>query len=366
MTRRVASHLLLSGALLPGNRRFRFLLIGIVGAVPLSGLVSYICLGRVFTYDAVPLYLHYGWLLAAQLIAFLYLNHYVIRHFDDAYAGRPLYWGRYALEVCLILVAGMLLTEAVDLLPLGAQRYVPPGQQPGDWADAVQNLNLCVLLLTYGVFSSYRIFRLLQVRQEEVLRWQREVIQSQFEALKDQLNPHFLFNSLSVLTSLVYADPDAAEAFIDKLSRTYRYLLDHREKRFVDLGSELGFLDHFRFLLAQRFGSKLQIKNRVAPFTGPLLMPPHTLMILLEHIIAGSRMSVAEPLTIELYLEGKTLVIRHDFRPRPVLTGSASSRLYALRERYRVLGGPAPLSLLQKGDTQIISVPLFDPAHAPA
>jgi LytS/YehU family sensor histidine kinase len=200
----------------------------------------------------------------------------------------------------------------------------------------------------------------LQQKQAEVARWQKEIIQSQFEALKDQLNPHFLFNSLSVLTALVYQDAMVAEQFIDKLSKTYRYLLDHRDKPYVALESELGFLSNYQFLLSYRFGSKLRIDYQVLASGKKVYLPPHTLMILLEHIVSTSRMSIARPLTISLQIVQQRLLISHSLQPRPGMEHKKDKRLLALQERYDALGNGANIGTYTKENRQYFSIPLFD------
>jgi hypothetical protein len=336
--------------------------IGGLASLLLDRLVSYIYAGRVLGPGALPVSAGPGVAVAGQVTAFLYLIHAGTGYFDRVYRGQPNHWGRYLREVPLMLGAGFALTALTRLAPLRAGEGLP-GWGPATPND-LQNLGLCFLLLVYGVFTSFRIVRQWQQKQADLLRWQREVIQSQFEALKNQLNPHLLFNSLSVLTSLVYADPGAAEQFIDKLSKTYRYLLDHRDQARVPLESELGFLAHYGFLLEQRFGGKLRIEQRVALPARHRLIPPHSVMLLLEHILLTQKMSAAQPLVITLEAGPGPLVVSHADQPKPPGPDGSADRLQALRERYRVVNNEAGFAISRQDRVVRYTLPLFNPTHA--
>ncbi len=102
--------------------------------------------------------------------------------------------------------------------------------------------------------------RELTMANTQLLKVQKENLQSQFEVLKQQVNPHFLFNSLNVLSSLIKIDPDLAESFTERLSKVYRYVLENKEKDLVSLSTELEFLNAYLFLLEIRFMNKIVIE----------------------------------------------------------------------------------------------------------
>ncbi|MEM9984632.1 MAG: histidine kinase, partial [Bacteroidota bacterium] len=108
---------------------------------------------------------------------------------------------------------------------------------------------------------------------------------SQFETLKNQVNPHFLFNSLNVLLDLVHEDPDLAENFVVKLTKVYRYVLDLKDQERVDLEEELNFIKSFIFLHQIRFGNSLQLYVEVPPEQRYAQLPPLTLQLLVENAI---------------------------------------------------------------------------------
>jgi two-component system, LytTR family, sensor kinase len=191
-----------------------------------------------------------------------------------------------------------------------------------------------------------------------VVKWQREYTQSQFEAMKNQLGLHFLFNSLNALSSLVYVNADLAETFIEKLSRSYRYLLEQRDKTTVALAQELQFLDSFLFLTEQRFGNKLQVKLQEINAANWYL-PPHTLMILLEYIIQTNSMSAANPLVLILKQQEESMVLTYQEQLKAGnAPEEADSQLSRLKDEFQYLLGK-PLVKSNEGNQATVTIPLL-------
>jgi LytS/YehU family sensor histidine kinase len=185
------------------------------------------------------------------------------------------------------------------------------------------------------LITGFRILKSLQQKKVEILKLQKEFTQTQFEALKNQLNPHFLFNSLSVLTSLIHADAEKAEIFIDKLARTYRYLLDQRDIEAVEISKEMEFLDHFQFLVFQRYGNKLVIEKEDSFASENYFLLPHTLLIVLEEIIGNNTMSFSRPLKIVVTIKNRFLFIRYSNQPKEIQKDKTENQFSALLENYR-------------------------------
>jgi two-component system, LytTR family, sensor kinase len=219
-------------------------------------------------------------------------------------------------------------------------------------------IDITFLIVIYSFMTSFRIFRYLQLKNLEVVKWQREYTQSQFEAMKNQLNPHFLFNSLNALSSLVYVNADLAETFIEKLSRSYRYLLEQRDKTTVPLSQELQFLNSFLFLIEQRFGNKLQVQLQEIQAAN-FYLPPHTLMILLEYIIQTNSMSAANPLVLILKEKEESMVLTYQEQLKPGnAPEEADSQLSRLKDEFQYLLGK-PLVKSNEGNQATVTIPLL-------
>ena len=125
---------------------------------------------------------------------------------------------------------------------------------------------LASLMLTFfivAVYESIFFYSRLQKSIVEREKLERENIHSQLEGLKNQVNPHFLFNSLNTLTYIIPEDPDLAVRFVQQLSKVYRYILEIRDRKLICLSEELEFLDSYVFLLKERFGENFHVEIRV-------------------------------------------------------------------------------------------------------
>ena len=173
-------------------------------------------------------------------------------------------------------------------------------------------------------------------RREEALK--REQLNSQYLSLKNQLQPHFLFNSLSALTTLVHQDPDKATSFIQQLSSMYRYILEYSEEKVVPLDEEITFLKSYFFLMQIRFGNNLHVTLNV-PQHSHWMVAPLTLQLLAENAIKHNEVSAAYPLSIELFVDEQahTLTMTNPIRLRQIPRESTGVGLSNIRARYQMI-----------------------------
>jgi Histidine kinase len=165
---------------------------------------------------------------------------------------------------------------------------------------------------------------------------QKESIRAQYETLKSQISPHFLFNSLNALTNLVYEDQDKAAKFIKQLSEVYRYVLDTRDKEVVPLEEEKRFLDSYLFLQQIRFGDKLKLDVDLDGTR--TLVAPLVLQMLVENAIKHNIISEENPLHIKMYSQEGFIVVENDLQKKSTLPdGSPGLGLDNIARRYEFL-----------------------------
>lgn len=175
--------------------------------------------------------------------------------------------------------------------------------------------------------------RILAEREER----EKGVAQAQFESLKNQINPHFLFNSLNVLASLVHVDADLSEKFIDQLARSYRYLLEQKDKDLVPLKTEIAFVHSFTFLLKIRFEEKLKVNIRLDKETMNYYVAPLTLQLLIENAVKHNVISAETPLVIDIYNDGdEFLVVSNNLQLRDNLLPSTGVGQNNIKFRYKL------------------------------
>ncbi len=192
----------------------------------------------------------------------------------------------------------------------------------------------------------------------QLIRLQKENLQSQFEVLRQQVNPHFLFNSLNVLTSLIKLEPDLAEKFTEHLSKVYRYVLENKDNELVNLQTELDFLDAYVFLLNIRFMNKIEVNVNIGDDKKKLKILPLALQLLIENAIKHNSMSKKNPLKINIYTENKnTLTVENNLQERESHMASTGVGLKNIEHRYHLLEMPAPQ--FYKTETKFIArIPL--------
>jgi two-component system, LytTR family, sensor kinase len=165
-------------------------------------------------------------------------------------------------------------------------------------------------------------------------RLKTEIIKLEYETLKNQVNPHFLFNSLNALTSLV-AENDEAVRFIKNLADVYRYVLDQKDKELVELDRELEFVSAYLYLHQIRFGKNLEIEICKAPANK--MVVPLAVQMLVENAIKHNEISIDAPLKISIFIENDFLVINNNLQLKSMVGNSSKIGLENIKLRYAYL-----------------------------
>jgi LytS/YehU family sensor histidine kinase len=192
-----------------------------------------------------------------------------------------------------------------------------------------------------------------QLRKENAL--------AQFEALKNQVSPHFLFNSLSILSSLVHIDANLSEKFIDQLSKAYRYILEQKDNETVSLKTELDFLNAYAFLLKIRFENKFDVKISVRDHESEKYrIAPLTLQLLIENSVKHNRMSEKEPLMVTIFIKDDYVVVMNVVKPRIEIETIPSTGigLANIKNRYALLTN-RPVQIARDDELFKVKIPLL-------
>ena len=195
---------------------------------------------------------------------------------------------------------------------------------------------LLALIFLFRMLRYQRNSQQFRLKSEQL---EKQQLVSEIALLKTQVNPHFLFNSLSILSSLVRVDPDLSEKFIDQLSRSYRYILEQKDQPLVTLRTELTFIESYTFLLRIRFENKFNVHiDLPEQILDKYKIPPLTLQLLIENAVKHNRMSVSEPLNLTVTVEeDKMLVIKNNLQPRSTPSMSTGVGLQNIMNRYALM-----------------------------
>jgi LytS/YehU family sensor histidine kinase len=178
--------------------------------------------------------------------------------------------------------------------------------------------------------------------QEENELLHQENLMARFETLKSQIDPHFLFNAMNTLYTLVETEPKKAREFVSSFSALYRKVLTSRERTIVPVQEELELVHHYLFLQRIRFGESLRVQVEVPAHALNGYLPPFTLQMLLENAIKHNVISAAHPLHITITVEGDRLIVRNDLMPRGTKEAGTGTGLENIRRRYLMLGAHEP------------------------
>lgn len=192
------------------------------------------------------------------------------------------------------------------------------------------------------------------VAQEEL---KRANLASKYESLQNQVNPHFLFNSLNVLSNLVYKDADLSAKFIQQLAQVYRYVLETQDKEVVPLSSEKEMLEAYLFLLEIRFGEQFKVVVDIDVEVSEAL-PPLVLQMLAENAVKHNIVSRRNPLTLEIRKKGDRILVRNNLQPKQQVQTSLGVGMKNIHERYRLLSDQA-VEIDQGPDYYQVSLPVL-------
>lgn len=169
-------------------------------------------------------------------------------------------------------------------------------------------------------------------------------LQSQLDSLKNQVNPHFLFNSLNVLSSLIHSNADKASEFLDEMSKVYRYLLRSNENELISLADELDFVSSFFHMLKTRYGEGIELVIDVNSDTHQLLIPPLTLQMLVENAVKHNTILKSSPLRIKIFAgDDKWLKVENNIQKKLSKILSNKIGLQNISAKYRLLNQPEVL-----------------------
>jgi len=181
---------------------------------------------------------------------------------------------------------------------------------------------------------------------------------SHVEALRHQINPHFLFNNLNALHSLIYENQELAQEFVEHMASVYRYILNHRNEELVPLEDELTMVDHFRYLLHTRYGPNLEIRFEVLQDSCEFFIAPLALYMLVENAVKHNEISQEKRLLVEITVIHTNLVVRNNINSKITTFSSTKLGLKNLEKRYHYLSN-TPIDIEKSEGFFEVKLPLL-------
>ena len=217
---------------------------------------------------------------------------------------------------------------------------------------------ICVIVLIVLFFIA-RILRLQIIQHENMIeneRLKQQNLQNELTALKNQIDPHFLFNSLNTLTSLV-RDNEKACQFVKKLSFMYRYILQSSDKDLVTVKDELKFLESYTHLISTRYRDRFKIAIDIDTKYLADEIPPLALQLLVENAVKHNEISETNPLKVIIYVKENSIFVENQIRPRTTLAEGTKNGLLNLKKRY-FLVSKKEIIVRRENNTFSVQLPL--------
>ena len=211
------------------------------------------------------------------------------------------------------------------------------------------------IVVTFHVIYFYNKYQQNKIKEQKVIAG---TASAKFDALKNQLDPHFLFNSLNVLTSLIEENPDNAQRFTTALSKVYRYVLEQKNKDLVSVDEELDFARTYMMLLKMRFEDSIIFEIPDSASNPEAKVVPLSLQLLLENAVKHNTVTSKKPLHIRIYEDQGDLIVENNFQPKQIVKKSSGVGLSNIMQRYQLLTNKK-VNINQQASRFAVSIPML-------
>jgi hypothetical protein len=270
-----------------------------------------------------------------------------------SWLSQPMY------KVFALVVSNIFYTIPISV-GLMTMWYVFAVHSPADWNVIYKATALCVVCVVFITHTYETVFliRSWGTDKSKSEQLQKAKAVAELEALKNQIDPHFMFNSLNTLSYLIENDTVKARLFNDNLAEVYRYILSNKERNLVLLSEELAFAERYFALLKIRFGEAVSLTIDSSVAHDDFLIPPISLQILLENAIKHNEFSEQRPLEIGITVTDNAAVISNEVRPNHSRRDSSHIGLANLSERYMLIT-ERKVEIRNDGRTFCVTLPLL-------
>lgn len=217
------------------------------------------------------------------------------------------------------------------------------------------------LFTTIAITAIYEVIYFVEQLKESLTRSEllkREGLRAELNALKTQVNPHFLFNNLNTLCAIIPEDSDKAVQFVEQLSKVYRYILEVREDKSIPLSEEIKILNAYAFLLSTRFGNSFKLSIQIPESMLQSEVVPFSLQLLVENALKHNIVSKEHPLQIDVFAENGELIVRNNLQKKQLIEKSTGIGLKNIRNRYSLLTDRL-ISVTETPQSFTVSLPLI-------
>ncbi|MDR3679728.1 MAG: histidine kinase [Flavipsychrobacter sp.] len=269
------------------------------------------------------------------------------------------YWKQHPFYLFLFIVCisiafgSVLMTGMMGFMAV----FFHWNSSPSDYLMNSTFMVLFTLIFTLMAYGA-EFIKQWKISTDDNARMREEMVRGQYELLKTQVNPHFLFNSLNTLSSIIPSKPDVAVLFVQQMARVFRYSLNHISENTVSLAIEMKIVESYIFINKQRYGEKLIVNINITEAALESQIVTQSLLMLVENAIKHNELSEEHPLTMDIYNEGSILVTMNTLQPKKIMEESTGIGLANVVSRYKSVSN-IPVVIDKQHDLFIVKMPLL-------
>ena len=302
-------------------------------------------------------------------ISFIWMQIYTIvisysQHYFYLYLNKKFPWKVHPNKTLIIGIIGSLAVTMLALFILRFFMLIIMYDKAPDYIfedkGAAVYYKYSFIFSLIGTLIGHLIyfFKALTEKRIDEHKYRAENQSAKYESLKNQIDPHFLFNSLNVLSSLIDENPDKAQQFTSKMSKVYRYVLEQRDKTLVPLQEELNFAKAYLTLLKLRFENGLEFTISNNSSKENLKIVPLSLQLLLENAVKHNKVNEKNPLHIQIHINDERLEITNQLNPKEIFKKSTKVGLQNIVQRYQLITEERVI-INKTTDKFVVSLPLL-------
>jgi sensor histidine kinase YesM len=253
-----------------------------------------------------------------------------LQFFLDSILNKLINWRKYFLLRLITGIIIILLLSTLVVYPATQYNLISTTEELPKLMVIIFMFGI-VYQITYGAIYAYHYFSVLQI---EKVKSERMQLNLQFQSLKNQISPHYLFNCLNTISSLIYKNPHMAEKFIRRMTDTFQYVLGWQKQKLVPLKEELDFVKAYFFLLQARYENQISLEISLPQSWYESAIPPLTIQLLIENAIKHNDMSIENPLTIQIKSNQEYIEVSNVIQTKTIKEESLQIGLQNIEQRY--------------------------------
>lgn len=302
--------------------------------MPLFSIFFPILVFKVSPFEYPKSYLICVLISLAHILVFWSVDFWVVIYFRKKFQKIEEYRKRIIYQAVALILITLGLSLTTSLIEICLEPDVQQFDVPFFYKFMAGIITTTIIVSFYESVYAFQLFKRGLVKNQEL---QRRNTQAQLESLKNQVNPHFLFNSLNTLISVIPEDSDTAVRFAENLSRVYRYILEIKDRELITVKEELNCIESYQYLLSIRFGDHIRFEFEGMDEIKNKFIVPISLQLLIENAIKHNVVSKSRPLTISISADGDRLKVCNNLQLKTQKISSTGVGLDNIRKRYKLL-----------------------------